>query len=80
MPKIKRENIPDQVLIHLVKRFRERSLTKNAAFQLETWLETNPEVPRGDWYKRFQEFTVCGEGELVKTFLTPDQYATGTEI
>ena len=80
MPKIKRENIPLQVFAHLVRRARERHLTRATMLQLETWLETNPEVPHGDWYKRFQEFTVCGEGELVKTFLTPGQYATGTEI
>ena len=80
MPKIKRENIPPQVLRHLVKRLRERSLTKDAVLQLETWLNTNPEVPNEDWFRRFQEFTVCGQGELVKTFLTPGQVPHGTEI
>jgi len=80
MSKIKRENIPPQVLLHLVKRLRERSITKDAVLQLETWLNTNPEVPNGDWFKRFQEFTVCGQGELVKTFLTPSQLPHGTEI
>jgi len=55
-------------------------MTKDAVLQLETWLDTNPEVPDGDWFKRFQEFTVCGRGELVKTFLTPGQHPHGTEI
>jgi len=30
--------------------------------------------------KRFPEMMVCGEGELVKTFLTAGQSPTGTEI
>ncbi len=37
------------------------------------WLGANPEVPEGKWFKRFSGMTVCGEGELVKTFLRPGQ-------
>ena len=80
MPKIKHTNIPKPLFIHLLARVDQRGISTDSLEQLSAWLYTNPEVPRGDWYKRFQEFTVCGEGELVKTFLTPDQYATGTEI
>lgn len=32
-----------------------------------------PEVPNGSWFKRFPGLIVCGEGELVKTFLVPGQ-------
>ena len=28
---------------------------------LATWLDTAPEVPDGEWYKRFSSMTVCGE-------------------
>jgi hypothetical protein len=34
----------------------------------------------GRWFKRFPGMTVCGEGELVKTFLLPHQAATGEEV
>ncbi|MBL9178602.1 MAG: hypothetical protein JNM65_11095 [Verrucomicrobiaceae bacterium] len=44
------------------------------------WLNTNPEVPHGRWFKRFPGMTICGEGELVKTFLLPRQAATGEEV
>jgi hypothetical protein len=44
------------------------------------WLETEPEVPEGRWFKCFPELTVCGEGELIKTFLRPDQAALGEEL
>jgi hypothetical protein len=43
-----------------------------------TWLEASPEVPHGRWFKRFPEMTVCGEGELIKTFLTANQAPTGS--
>jgi len=44
------------------------------------WLDSQPEVPDGKWFKRFSEMTVCGEGELVKTFLTSDQSPVGDEV
>lgn len=44
------------------------------------WIETEPEVPNGRWFKRFGGMTVCGEGELVRTFLGVGQTPTGEEI
>ena len=38
------------------------------------------EVPEGQWYKRFPGMTVCGEGELIKTFLLPGQAPRGQHI
>ncbi len=47
---------------------------------LADWLDTNPIVPSGQWFKRFPEMTICGEGELVKTVLSTDQSPFGEEI
>jgi len=47
---------------------------------LAEWLDTEPEVPVGKWFKRFPEMIVCGEGELVKTFLRLGQVPAGDEI
>jgi hypothetical protein len=47
---------------------------------LAEWLDTEPEVPEGKWFKRFSAMIVCGKGELVTTFLTRNQIATGTEL
>jgi len=47
---------------------------------LAEWLDTQPEVPEGKWFKTFPGLTVCGEGELIKTFLLPGQAATGKEL
>jgi hypothetical protein len=44
------------------------------------WLDTQPEVPSGKWFKRFPGMILCGEGELVKTFLTSEQVPIGDEI
>ena len=37
-------------------------------------------VPDGKWFKRFPGMILCGEGELVKTFLLPGQTPIGEEI
>jgi hypothetical protein len=47
---------------------------------LATWLDMEPEVPEGEWYKRFSGVTVCGEGELIKTFLLPGQAPKGKRV
>ncbi len=47
---------------------------------LARWLDTEPEVPKGKWFKRFSGMTVCGEGELIKTFLQSSQIAAGKEL
>jgi hypothetical protein len=44
------------------------------------WVDAQPEVPNGRWFKRFSELIVCGEGEWVKTFLVPGQIADGEEV
>jgi hypothetical protein len=44
---------------------------------LAAWLDTNPEVPAGDWFKRFPGMTVCGEGELVKRSCFRDKRPIG---
>jgi len=44
------------------------------------WMDTQPEVPNGRWFKRFPELIVCGEGELIKTFLLPNQAPIGHEL
>lgn len=34
----------------------------------------------GKWFKQFPGMVVCGEGELVKTFLTSGQTPVGEEL
>jgi len=37
--------------------------------RLRLRVDSNPEVPEGDWYKDFGTFKICGNGSLPKTFL-----------
>ena len=59
---------------------RQRGISSDQITELARWMDTEPEVPGQKWFKKFAGFTVCGEGELVKTFLTPGQVPEGQEI
>ncbi|MBI3878462.1 MAG: hypothetical protein HY301_00140 [Verrucomicrobia bacterium] len=80
MPKIRRKNLPRSLFRHLVERVQEREISTDQLELLLDWLEAEPEVPEGRWFKRFLKVTVCGEGEWIKTFLRPDQAALGEEL
>jgi hypothetical protein len=80
MPKVRRAALPVALLRHLNARVRQREITGAQLLLLAQWLDANPEVPSGKWFRRFPEMTVCGEGELIKTFLRLGQVADGEEI
>jgi hypothetical protein len=65
---------------HLVERFREGRIAVADFDALAEWLKSDPEVPHGEWYKRFRNFTLAGEGEVPKTFLTRDMIPHGVEV
>ena len=71
MPRIRREGIPEPLMAHLIRRVPQREISTSQLGMLARWLATDPEVPKGQWFKRFPEMIVCGEGALVKTFLRP---------
>lgn len=80
MPRVRRQNLPPRLLEHLLDRIRSRQITADQLGLLAAWLDTQPEVPAGRWFKKFSGLTVCGEGELIKTFLLPGQLPDGQEI
>ena len=80
MPKIRRQNIPPALFQHLLDRVQNRQFKSDQLVLLARWLDTEPEVPEGHWYKRFSGMVVCGEGEWIKTFLLPGQHPTGKRI
>ena len=80
MPKVRRQKLPQAVLFHLLTRMRERKISSEQLTLLGRWLDTEPEVPIGKWYKKFTGFAVCGEGEFIKSFLLPGQVLDGQEI
>ena len=80
MPEIRRAKLPPALFAHLLDRIRQRQIPVAQLGLLAAWLDTQPEVPIGPWFKRFPGMTLCGEGELVKTLLLPGQLPYGQEI
>ena len=80
MPEVRRQNLPRALFAHLLERINQRQIPLGQLGLLNTWLDGEPEVPAGKWFKAFPGMFVCGEGELVKTFLRPGQVPDGTEV
>jgi hypothetical protein len=80
MPHIQRSNLPRPLFAHLLDRIKSRNISADQLGLLAEWLDTQPEVPDEKWFKKFSGMTVCGEGELIKTFLQPGQIAIGKEL
>lgn len=72
-PKIRRHLLPRALLAHLLDRVEARQVAVDQLVLFSDGCAQEPEVPNGSWFKRFPGLIVCGEGELVKTFLVPGQ-------
>ena len=66
--------------MHLLDRVQQRQVPLDQIGLFAAWCDSEPEVPEGRCFKRFPGVIICGEGELVKTFLIPGQIADGEEI
>ena len=80
MPRIRRSNLPTQLLEHLYDQAIARKLSIDDLIALRRWLDGSPEVPNAPWFKRFPTFTLCGQGTLPKTFLLPGMLPWGEEV
>lgn len=79
MPKI-RKPPPPYFMKHLVDRFREGRISVSDFDALKDWLDSDPDVPPGEWYKKFAKFTLAGECEVPKTFLASGMAPHGAEV
>jgi hypothetical protein len=80
VPNVRRQNLPPALFQHLLERIQSRKIPATQLELLAKWLDTEPEVPEGEWYKRFSGMTVCGESKLIKTFLLPGQAPKGKRV
>jgi hypothetical protein len=81
MPQIETwSRLPAAIRDHLVERMRDRNISLTDLNQLRLWIETEPVVPEGSWYKDFGSFKLCGEGKYPKTFLLAGQAAAGRRV
>jgi len=71
VPRVRRQNVPPAWFQHLFDRVQSRKIPASQLGVLAKWLDAEPEVPEGQWYKRFSGKTVCDEGQLIKTVLLP---------
>ena len=47
MPKIRRQELPQALLIHLLARMRQRHISAEQLVMLARWLDSEPDVPIG---------------------------------
>jgi hypothetical protein len=81
MPRIgKWANLPPAARQHLIDRMRDRAISIPDLNRLRLWIDSNPEVPEGDWYKDFGSFKICGNASVPKTFLLRGQAAKGKAL
>jgi hypothetical protein len=80
MAQVRRKDLPPALFRHLLDRIQQRQVDARQLELLVAWLDSEPEVPDGAWYRRFSGMTVCGEGDLVRTFLRPAQSPKGTPV
>lgn len=80
MPKVRRESLPPALFRHLLDRIQAREIAGDQLELLARWLDGNPEVPNGAWHKDFPRLIVCGDGELIRTFLRAGQAVRGKKI
>jgi hypothetical protein len=59
---------------------RKRQIGMADLNRLRLWIDSNPEVPEGNWYKDFGSFKICSNGSLPKTFLLRGQAANGQAL
>ena len=65
MPRIASWNeFPSAVRAHLVERMARREISIQDLNLLRLWIETNPLVPEGDWYKRLLDIQNLRNGKI----------------
>jgi hypothetical protein len=73
-------HFPEGLKRHLQQRLLERKITFEDLDKLRIWIDSNPDLPAGPWFRDFGSFKIVGEGPNPLTFLTSEQVAFGEEI
>ncbi len=80
MPRIPWEKPPPAIRQHLIDRIHDRKISLTDISTLRFWIDSDPDLPDGLWFKDFGSFKLCGEGGRPKTFLLRGQVAKGKAI
>ena len=65
---------------YLSERLLSRKITFADLDKLRVWMESQPDVPDGPWFRDFGSFKIVGEGPNPLSFLDSEQIAYGEEI
>jgi hypothetical protein len=60
--------------------FKDGRISAIDFLELKHWLESDPDVPEGKWFKRFKTGILAGEGDRPLTFLAPGMVVNGDEV
>lgn len=73
-------NFPVGIKQHLERRLLDRKITLDDLNKLRVWVDSDPNLPPGHWFRDFGSFKIVGEGPNPLSFLNSDQIAFGEEI
>src|SRR5581483_10303985 len=75
MPKIENwSTLPHAIQQHLIERMRDRKITVGDLNRLRSWIDSNPEVPEGEWYKDFGSFKLAVTARFQKHSCCEDKW------
>lgn len=60
MPKVRRRHVPRALVTHLEDRVRDLEIPIGQLQLLSEWLNGEPDVAVGKWFKRFPGMIACG--------------------
>jgi hypothetical protein len=73
-------SFPEGIKRHLKQRLLDRKITLADLEKLRVWVDSDPDLPAGQWFRDFGSFKIVGEGPNPLSFLNSDQSAFGEEI
>ena len=73
-------DFPAAIKRHLAQRLLDRQITLDDLDKLRIWVESDPDLPAGKWFKDFGSFKIVGEGPNPLSFLDSSQIPFGQEI
>jgi hypothetical protein len=73
-------DFPAGIKRHLEERLLDRKITLDDLNKLRIWVESEPDLPAGHWFRDFGSFKIVGQGSNPLSFLESGQVPFGEEI
>jgi len=79
-PDQSRRKLSPPLLENLLFRVRQRTIAPEEVELLARWLDAKPRIPTEKWFRAFEGFFVCGEGEAISTLQFSRREPEGQEL